>query len=1003
MARLLSILSVLFSTKVTFGAEAKKPKILFIAIDDLRTQVGCYGQSQMKTPHFDRLAASGIWFTRTYCQVSVCGASRLMLHRPVRWSTCLAAIVLTIVSVAFLPVAHGQRFTVLQNDGKRLEGAQIQLGDQPGDWLLDGKLLPGQSIAWIRDNQQRTADAPEEFVELHNGDRMPGRVAAYVESQGDPPHFVIVGGEKNLASRSRVIVRDIRRIVWHKSKPTDYKPATLFLKNGSEVAFRSVRFEHDSLRLLLAEGLRTVNVNEVAELHYPHRSAWDVYLHEQAILNPNGKNSLMRLETAGGLIMTGSPTRYQLLGRDKPNDRNAWRHQMQPVWSLDLISVAESQVLLKRFHQANQIPLTRLDMKRLVEEGSFTAALHHNALGDPLETDEGLGGWGIGVHAPSLLSFSLPPAARRFRTRFGLDHVAGRGGCVKARLWANSRKGKPIFESAFLVGSGRTYDTGNLDLPKAETGPRTLFLEVDAAPVKRPQGADPLNIRDFFDWVDPVVQLDSVAVRQEILRSPTFRVPAWSGWELSGNNDFSVDHFLAETTVGQSAHYRPLVQTGGKPLLLTKKVQLGGEQNWLKLALFSQTDGAASGQIEVRVEGQPIARAKIPTFDPATQGMRPVPLLVSLERFASLGKPIRLELAYTPSGANESVCWHQLGFAAGSSVDWQPLVPLEARSLAGTKLTIQSDHSILASGPNPPQETYLVTARFEQADVTAVRLEALTDPSLPIRGPGRAENGDFALTHAAAVETESIKELEKFKGRFVRIELPGDDQVLSLAEVQVFSGGRNVARKKRAKSSSALHGGTAAKAVDGYTRGIFKQGSVTHSAEETNPWWQVDLGRDFTIDRILVWNRTGTAHERLANHVVRVIDSKKKVVWETMNPEAPFPMVAYGPFVIDESPVTFSAAAASHATSQEQVGGVIRIGGLGNATWSVGSAVGRAHAAVLSFSNPVKLKGKTVTFRLVQNDVKFPKNLGRFRLSTTNQKGPIRPEEPASIVPLLEE
>ena len=58
---------------------------------------------------------------------------------------------------------------------------------------------------------------------------------------------------------------------------------------------------------------------------------------------------------------------------------------------------------------------------------------------------------------------------------------------------------------------------------------------------------------------------------------------------------------------------------------------------------------------------------------------------------------------------------------------------------------------------------------------------------------------------------------------------------------------------------------------------------------------------------------------------------------------------------------------------------------------------------MLFFPKPAKLKGKSITFRLEQNDVKLPKNLGRFRLSTTNQKGPIRPEEPATIVPLLEE
>ena len=53
-----------------------KPNLLFIAVDDLRPQLGCYGESWMKTPNIDRLAASGLTFTRHYVQVSTCGASR---------------------------------------------------------------------------------------------------------------------------------------------------------------------------------------------------------------------------------------------------------------------------------------------------------------------------------------------------------------------------------------------------------------------------------------------------------------------------------------------------------------------------------------------------------------------------------------------------------------------------------------------------------------------------------------------------------------------------------------------------------------------------------------------------------------------------------------------------------------------------------------------------------------------------------------------------------------
>jgi arylsulfatase A-like enzyme/O-glycosyl hydrolase len=54
------------------------PNILFIAIDDLRPELGIYG-SKVKTPHMDRLAETGVLFKRAYCQQAVCGASRLSI------------------------------------------------------------------------------------------------------------------------------------------------------------------------------------------------------------------------------------------------------------------------------------------------------------------------------------------------------------------------------------------------------------------------------------------------------------------------------------------------------------------------------------------------------------------------------------------------------------------------------------------------------------------------------------------------------------------------------------------------------------------------------------------------------------------------------------------------------------------------------------------------------------------------------------------------------------
>lgn len=60
------------------------PNVLFIAVDDLRPQLGCYGRSQMHTPNIDRIAADGVLFERAYCMVPTCGASRASLMTGIR-------------------------------------------------------------------------------------------------------------------------------------------------------------------------------------------------------------------------------------------------------------------------------------------------------------------------------------------------------------------------------------------------------------------------------------------------------------------------------------------------------------------------------------------------------------------------------------------------------------------------------------------------------------------------------------------------------------------------------------------------------------------------------------------------------------------------------------------------------------------------------------------------------------------------------------------------------
>jgi len=579
-----------------------------------------------------------------------------------------------------------QRFVGQFQDGTRV------FADKPIDWA-DDTVQPKlatvpifdatKPLRWLIDQAQPLGVTPKAFVEFAGGDVLPGIVADYEPPQSDSfenlGEYLVVEPTVSVdlphvapSGFVRVSTDWLQRIVWERvpGGPKDYRPGTVFLRDGSQVKFKSLRWSKGAVTILTDDGVKAFVLAQVAELHFPSRSSWETWFEQLAVLSPDLTARLMQVETADGMRLTSSMLRYrqQFVGdRNKPDD---WFPLLQPAWSLDPIVVPFRAIRCWRFFGATEPPATlfvpAIARSKPVLSQGWDPRFDRSVQGTALKVNNVLFGWGFGVQAPTELDFALHPVVTGFRVQSGLDQLVKKGGSVRSVVAYSNNLVAPLHKSDLLIGSDKVVDSGWLNVATPMDTAVTLKLFADPAIAERPAGADPFDIRDCLDWLEPQWRLDPEKLKEQVTTRMSRRLPALRDWSIAGQLPLGTSGLNPSTTkpsvkltnvwdalLAEDPHYRVDFEPTDKFAVLSRKLEVKPEHRWLALVATRQGPNLTTPtRIQVRANGVALGEAMVPE---RPGRLEPDPILIPVSSVR--GKTIDLDVIVMAEGDKSRVDW----------------------------------------------------------------------------------------------------------------------------------------------------------------------------------------------------------------------------------------------------------------------------------------------------------------------------------------------------------
>ena len=203
---LVPLLAVSCYTKKLKEVEQNQPNILFIAVDDLKPMMGCYGDSLIKTPNLDQLAHTGVVFTNAHCQQAVCAPSRASILTGKRPDFTKIYDLKTLIrdknpQIKTMPQYFREQGYTTAAVGKVFDVRSVDQGHDSLSWSIPYEAVKGANSrggGYVYETRRISTESPDVADSLTLDGRVLKRSSALLSELAgkDAPFFLAVGFHK---------------------------------------------------------------------------------------------------------------------------------------------------------------------------------------------------------------------------------------------------------------------------------------------------------------------------------------------------------------------------------------------------------------------------------------------------------------------------------------------------------------------------------------------------------------------------------------------------------------------------------------------------------------------------------------------------------------------------------------------------------------------------------------------------------------------------------------